>query len=73
MSKNEEQHRRTVFERLARRRHKLGLTQAEVAERSQVPQSEVSRIETGKANPTYATLVALADALGADLQLSFRD
>ena len=73
MSKTEEQHRKTVFERLARRRHKLGLTQAEVAERSRVPQSEVSRIETGKANPTYATLVALADALGADLKLSFRD
>ncbi len=73
MDRNRMPSRKSVFERLARRRHKLGLTQSEVAERSRVPQSEVSRIETGKANPTYATLVALADALGADLRLSFRD
>jgi transcriptional regulator with XRE-family HTH domain len=72
MGKKKDKKDKTVFQRLASRRRKLGLTQAEVAERAHLPQSEVSRIETGKANPTYATLKALADALEAELKLSFR-
>jgi transcriptional regulator with XRE-family HTH domain len=36
---------------------------------SGIAQSEISRIETGSANPTFATLSALAGSLGADVGL----
>lgn len=43
------------------------LTQGRLAELSGVGQSEISRIESGRANPTLGTLTALAVPLKADL------
>ncbi|MDP2274465.1 MAG: helix-turn-helix transcriptional regulator [Archangium sp.] len=37
-------------------------TQQQLAKASGVQQSEISRIERGQANPTYRTLIALAQA-----------
>jgi DNA-binding XRE family transcriptional regulator len=48
---------------LRRLREKRGLTQIELAERSGVPRSEIGKIERGWANPTVATLTALATPL----------
>jgi len=45
------------------------LSQRELAKLSGVPQSEISRIETGASNPTYATLTALLRPLGKRVQL----
>ncbi|HEY7952695.1 MAG TPA: helix-turn-helix transcriptional regulator [Solirubrobacteraceae bacterium] len=45
------------------------LSQRELAKLSGVPQSEISRIETGASNPTYATITALLRPLGKRLQL----
>ena len=42
-----------------------GLTQKELAERMNTTQSVISRLESGSANPSLATLKRLADALGA--------
>jgi DNA-binding phage protein len=50
-------------------RRRRRMTQAQLARRSGVPQSEISRIERGVANPTAATLRALVEALGAELHL----
>lgn len=44
-------------------RVKLGLTQEEVAERSGVHATEVSRIEAGKRDPQVSTVVKLAKAV----------
>lgn len=52
---------------LARRRHALSWTQVQLAEVSGVPQSEISRIERGRANPTVMTVSRLSRALGAQL------
>lgn len=41
------------------------LTQEQLAKKSGIPQSEISRIETGEGNPTYATLSALAEPFGS--------
>jgi len=51
-------------------REKLGLTQQQLTELSNVPQSEISRIEKGRANPTFLTLCRLAKALGLPEPLS---
>jgi transcriptional regulator with XRE-family HTH domain len=45
------------------------LSQRELAKLSGVPQSEISRIETGTSNPTYATITALLRPLGKRVQL----
>jgi transcriptional regulator with XRE-family HTH domain len=45
-------------------RKERGLTQAELGERSAMPQGSVSDIETGRHVPHYSTLRRLADALG---------
>jgi transcriptional regulator with XRE-family HTH domain len=47
--------------RIARKR--LGLTQEQVAERSGVHPTEVSRIEAGKRDPQVSTVVKLAKAV----------
>lgn len=51
--------------RLKNARLKAGLTQVALAERSGVPQSTISELESGRtADPGYLTLVKLARALG---------
>lgn len=44
-------------------RKRLGLTQEQVAERSGVHPTEVSRIEAGKRDPRVSTLLRLAEAV----------
>lgn len=44
-------------------RQSQGLSQQELAEMSGVHQSTISKIERGKANPTEAIAISLADAL----------
>src|SRR5512143_4031912 len=59
--------------RLARQvfdlRKAAGLTQRQLAAKSGVQQADISRIEAGDANPTLATIAALAFSLGAELAL----
>lgn len=48
---------------LREQRHKLGLSQEQVAERSGVHATEVSRIEAGKRDPRVSTVLRLAKAV----------
>lgn len=50
-------------------RTESGLTQKELASRSGIDQSDISKIERGVANPSVGTLTRLADALGASLSI----
>jgi transcriptional regulator with XRE-family HTH domain len=54
------------------RRVELGLTQAELAARAGMTQPQLSRLEGGGATPTVPLLARLADALDADLDITFR-
>jgi transcriptional regulator with XRE-family HTH domain len=51
-----------------RRRHELSLTQEQLSLRSELHQRWISNVETGKRNPSYASLRRLA--AGLDLPLS---
>jgi ribosome-binding protein aMBF1 (putative translation factor) len=53
--------------RVQQERLASGLTQQQLAVASGIAQSDVSRIERGKANPTAATLEALGGPLGITL------
>ena len=48
------------------------MTQKELAAKSGVRQSNISRIENGTCSPTVATLQALAAGLGKKLVISFK-
>jgi len=50
-------------------RRELHLTQAQLAERSGVAQTEISRIERGRKSPTMDTYSRLAAALGLRVSL----
>ncbi len=53
---------------LAARRAR-GLTQPDLSALTGIQQAEISRIENGVGNPTAATLLRLADALGQRIAL----
>jgi transcriptional regulator with XRE-family HTH domain len=48
------------FPRIAQRRERRGLTQAELADRIGINRVSLARIETGKTDPKASTLRALA-------------
>lgn len=52
-------------------RKKSNLTQKELSERTGINQADISKIETGNANPTLAILKRLADGMGMVLKLEF--
>jgi ribosome-binding protein aMBF1 (putative translation factor) len=54
------------------RREELGLTQAELAERSGLKQPAVARLEAGGTMPTIPVLERIAEALGLCLSVEFR-
>lgn len=51
-------------------RNQKGLTQSELAQRTGIDQSDISKIERGVANPSVNTLKRIADALDAQLTIS---
>jgi len=56
--------KRFVANRVAGARKQARLTQEELAEKSGLPQSHISRIECGKLSPSTGTLEKIASALG---------
>ena len=52
-------------------RVKNNMTQKELAERSGIDQSEISRLERGTRNPSIRLLQRIADAMNMDLKISF--
>ena len=57
---------------IAKARAETGLTQKELAERSGLTQSNISRIETGRSVPNVRTLQQLAQGFGKTLHIEFR-
>ncbi len=48
------------------------ITQEELAQRTGIRQSNISRIESGAVSPTIETLARLASGLGKTLKIEFR-
>ena len=57
---------------IRRLRSAQGLTLADVADRAQISQGMLSRLETGAVSPSLETVAAVAAALGADLSTLFK-
>lgn len=58
---------------LAELRRQKGLSQAALARRAGMKQSEVARIEAAEASPTFDTMARLLAAADADLDIRFKD
>lgn len=54
-----------------RARNEEQLTQSELAERTGLRQSNISRIEKGQSMPSIATLAKIAQGLGKRLEIRF--
>ena len=52
-------------------RNEQHLTQSELAERTGIRQSNISRIEKGQSLPSIATLNKIAHGLGKELEIKF--
>jgi DNA-binding XRE family transcriptional regulator len=61
-----------IVKALVAARTEANMTQKELAERSGIRQSNISRIERGACSPTIATLQALAAGMNKKLIISFK-
>ncbi len=52
-------------------RMETGITQQQLSEKTDINQSNLSRIENGNGNPSVSTLHRIASALGKKLSISF--
>lgn len=59
------------FRSIAASRKSSHMTQKELAEATGIDQSDISKIETGNANPALSTLMRLAEGMGMVLHLEF--
>lgn len=60
-----------VINAMIEARVKKGLTQKELASKIGTKQSVISRLESGKANPSVAFLKKFAQAINSNLQIKF--
>ncbi len=61
-----------LIESIIRRRTELKMTQKELADKMGTGQAAISRLESGEANPTLASLANIAKALDADLLITLK-
>lgn len=54
---------------LREERERAGLTQAKLAEISNLPRSTITKVESGMRNTTLQTLMSMAQAMGKSLEL----
>lgn len=54
---------------LKEKRESLGLTQEKLAQLSNVPRTTITKVESGSRNATLETLMRIAEALGASVEL----
>ena len=52
-------------------RKEKGLTQKQLADKTGIAQSDISKLETGNANPSLKTLQRLASGMGMVLRIEF--
>ncbi len=60
-----------IIQAMLNARKSAGMTQKELAEKTGIAQGDISRLETGNANPSLKTLQRLAEGMGMRLKLEF--
>jgi transcriptional regulator with XRE-family HTH domain len=62
-----------IINQLISARNEANITQKELAERTGITQSNISRLERGNYNPSLAFLKRLAEGLGKEIHIEFRE
>ena len=60
-----------IIQAMITARQKTGMTQKQLAERTGIHQSDISKLERGNGNPSLRTLSRLAVGLGMKLKVEF--
>lgn len=61
----------SIIQAMIDARKASGLTQKQLAERTGIAQSDISKLENGSANPSLRTLRRLAEGMGMQIKLEF--
>ncbi|SHK91918.1 helix-turn-helix domain-containing protein [Desulforamulus aeronauticus] len=61
----------TIIQAIIDARKSMGLTQKQLAEKTGIAQGDISKLESGNANPSLRTLQRLASGMGMKLKVEF--
>ncbi len=62
----------TLMQAMIDARKTTGLTQKQLSEKTGIAQSDISKLESGNANPSLKTLQRLANGLGMRVKIEFQ-
>ncbi len=62
----------TLMQAMIDARKATGLTQKQLSEKTGIAQSDISKLESGNANPSLKTLQRLANGLGMRVKIEFQ-
>ena len=62
----------SIMQAMIDARRSAGLTQKQLSERTGIAQSDLSKLESGTANPSLRTLRRLASGMGMCVKIEFR-
>ena len=60
-----------IIQALIEARRASGMTQKELSDLTGIAQGDISKLETGNANPSLRTLIRLAEGMGMQLKVEF--
>lgn len=60
-----------IAQAITNARKQTGLTQKQLADKTGISQSDISKLEAGEGNPSVKTLQTLAEGMGMDLHIKF--
>ena len=62
----------SVMQAMIDARKSTGLTQKQLSEKTGITQADISKLESGKANPSLRTLQRLASGMGMKVKIEFQ-
>lgn len=65
--------RRKLIEQLIRYRKSKKITQADISEFTGIQRPNISRLESGKYNPTLDMIVRVADSIGLEVEITLKE
>lgn len=65
--------RKNLIDQLVRLRKAKKITQADISEITGIQRPNISRLESGKYNPTLDMVVRVADSIGYELEITLKE
>ena len=60
-----------IMNEMLKLRGEVGMSQSQLSQKTGITHSDISKLENGKANPSFATLKKVARAFGKKLRVQF--